>query len=276
MEEIICKYQHRGLYSLIQVLPSNYCTLAAQALLKIKRGNILLCTGFYSFGSGETDGPLGTYFLYRALERLGFTPIIITDTYSEAFFTSQNLTCEIFSFQTDAKLLLANYQPQALIAVERCGRAQDGNYYSMHKKNISEFTPPIDDLFLQACCLTIGIGDGGNEIGMGKYHDLLRTALSIIPSVVATDFLIPATVSNWGAYGLLAALSKIEKINLLPSFEECKEYLHDIVNKGATDGIKGAGQYSVDGFSPSVEKEILDLLKKEVGDCASKNLHENL
>ncbi|MDY0014752.1 MAG: DUF4392 domain-containing protein [Bacteroidales bacterium] len=265
IEAIIGKYQQRGLDALLKALPVNYCRLAAEALEKSQRGHVLLCTGFYSHGSGETDGPPGTYFLYMTLQKLGFIPLIVTDSYSEAYFTSKDLRCEIFDFQTEAKVLLEKYRPQAIIAIERCGRALDGKYYSMHKKDISPCTPPIDALFLQASCLRLGIGDGGNEIGMGKYSEILSHTASIIPSVVETDFLIPATVSNWGAYGLLAAMSNITKTNLLPSFEEVKDYLYFIVNKGATDGIKGAGNYSVDGFSLEIEKEILALLAAEAG-----------
>jgi len=265
IEAIIATYQQRGLTSLMNIMPPNYCLLAAEALWKTTRGHLLLCSGFYSHGSGETDGPPGTYFLYKALQKLGFIPFIVTDSYSEAYFTSKDLRCEIFDFQTEAKVLLEKYRPQALIAIERCGRAIDGKYYSMHKKDISSYTPPIDALFLQASCLKLGIGDGGNEIGMGKYREILSRTASVIPCVVETDFLIPATVSNWGAYGLLAAMSKLTKTNLLPSFEEVKDYLHFIVNKGATDGIKGAGNYSVDGFSLEIEKEILALLTAEAG-----------
>ncbi len=56
---------------------------------------------------------------------------------------------------------------------------------------------------------TIGIGDGGNEIGMGKVHKRVIDHIENgqqIASAVTTDHLITAGVSNWGASALVAAL----------------------------------------------------------------------
>lgn len=272
IESIICKYQRRGLEPLLQKMPSDYCVKAAEALLKVEKSNVFLCTGFYCFGNGETDGPIGTYFLYNALEKLGYLPVVVTDPYSAMFFIFKQLRCETYSHFTKADVIMDKYNVAALIAIERCGRAMDGNYYSMKGRSISAFVSPIDDLFLHTSCLSIGIGDGGNEIGMGNYHDLLRDTIKINPSVIKTDYLIASTVSNWGAYGLLTALSQITNINLLPTFEEVNDYLYYIVNMGATDGIKGPFHYSVDGFNISVEKEILDLLAEEV--LIHKTIHQ--
>lgn len=56
---------------------------------------------------------------------------------------------------------------------------------------------------------TIGIGDGGNEIGMGKAHKQVIDHIDNgqqIASAVTTDHLITAGVSNWGGSALVAAL----------------------------------------------------------------------
>lgn len=37
-----------------------------------------------------------------------------------------------------------------LVAVERAGRAADGNYYNARKVNIKHLVDPIDDIFLAA------------------------------------------------------------------------------------------------------------------------------
>lgn len=37
-----------------------------------------------------------------------------------------------------------------LVAIERSGRAQDGNYYNMRGQNVKHLVDPIDDLFLTA------------------------------------------------------------------------------------------------------------------------------
>ena len=57
---------------------------------------------------------------------------------------------------------------------------------------------------------TIGIGDGGNEIGMGKLPaGLIAQHVpngAQIACVTSCDHLVVAGVSNWGAYGLAAGV----------------------------------------------------------------------
>lgn len=57
---------------------------------------------------------------------------------------------------------------------------------------------------------SIGIGDGGNELGMGKIISLIKSSDipngDVIACTVPTDHLIVSSVSNWGAYALVAAV----------------------------------------------------------------------
>lgn len=65
-----------------------------------------------------------------------------------------------------------------VIAIERSGRAADGNFYSMRAVDMSSLCAPIDDIFVRATALQIastGVGDGGNELGMGKVSALMTT-----------------------------------------------------------------------------------------------------
>jgi hypothetical protein len=58
--------------------------------------------------------------------------------------------------------------------------------------------------------VTIGVGDGGNEIGMGRVRERLAgegELIARIASVVSVDHLVVAGVSNWGAYGIVAQRS---------------------------------------------------------------------
>lgn len=49
-----------------------------------------------------------------------------------------------------------------LVAIERSGRAADGNYYNMRAVNIKHLVDPVDDLFIAAKHIP-GIGTtGGN------------------------------------------------------------------------------------------------------------------
>ena len=260
---ILLRHQRRGLQALYPLLPPAACRDAAADLWRLPKGEILIVTGFCCFGQGETDGPAGSHFLALALKKKGFRPIVVTDRYSSRYFDGEPYPCLRCDTGEETRRVGESHPAVAAIAVERCGRAADGKYYSMKKRDISDVTPPLDLLFWEKSpsCLTIGIGDGGNEIGMGNYHDALQAAGTIIPSCVKTDHCITATVSNWGAYGLMAALEPLAQMPLLPDPEEVAAFLQKIVAMGATDGILGPGHCSTDGFDLRTEAEILEALR---------------
>ncbi|XP_074548984.1 D-glutamate cyclase, mitochondrial [Halichoeres trimaculatus] len=100
-----------------------------------------------------------------------------------------------------------------LVAIERSGRAADGNYYNMRGINIKHLVDPIDDLFIAAKSIpgitTTGVGDGGNELGMGKVRDKVVDLMpkgDLIACDVPADFAITAGVSNWGGYAVACGL----------------------------------------------------------------------
>ena len=63
-------------------------------------------------------------------------------------------------------------------------------------------------------CIHYTIGDGGNEIGMGKIHSRVIassiTNAAEIACVVPTDHLLVCSVSNWGGYALAAAAAVVD------------------------------------------------------------------
>ena len=75
-------------------------------------------------------------------------------------------------------------------------------------RDISAHVEASDDLFeaAQTSSLlieTTGIGDGGNELGMGAVNDAVRRCIplgELIGCATSTSFLVPAGVSNWGGY----------------------------------------------------------------------------
>lgn len=68
----------------------------------------------------------------------------------------------------------------------------------MRGRDVSEFTAPLDRLFLQTRArkiTTIGVGDGGNEVGMANLRDLVEKYVpngSLIAASVSCDHLISA------------------------------------------------------------------------------------
>ena len=263
IEDIILKYSRRGMPVLRELLPENYCLNAAEKILSWKRGTVLLTTGFYVAGYAETDGPLGTMALAGALRKLGFFPVIVTDRYCEGYFEAEDIAVEYMDLDADdaaADAILEKYQPVGLISVERCGRDLNGIYANMRHVDISAGTAPCDALFLKALGTipTIGVGDGGNEIGMGNVAEAVRTRLGLVPAEVKADILVIATVSNWGAYGIVAALEQLTRLPLLLSFSKAERFLRRTVDMGSVDGISHEHIVCVDGFGMETEKEILD------------------
>jgi hypothetical protein len=104
---------------------------------------------------------------------------------------------------------------------------------------------------------TIGIGDGGNEIGMGKLPwDTIRRNIpngDRIACRVPTDHLIVAGVSNWGAYALAAGvlLLRHEKGDANLFDPDCeRELLRVMVERGPlVDGVLGRPSVTVDGLT---------------------------
>ena len=91
LEELILDESRRGMDRISDLLPSDFCARAGRYVLSWPRGRVLLVTGFYVDGRGETDGPPGTRLLYDALLRLGFSPLVVTDLFCAAYFQRAGL-----------------------------------------------------------------------------------------------------------------------------------------------------------------------------------------
>ena len=264
IEDVVLRHSKRGMTVLRSYMSRDYCRQAARRILELEKGTILLTTGFYVAGHAETDGPLGTVVLAKALEKQGFYPVIITDEFCRGFFEAADLEVCYVDVEDGAEkyeALLEKFAPAALISIERCGRNVKNDYANMRGVSIKEYTARTDWLFIQARkqgIPTFGVGDGGNEIGMGNLKEVISGKLELVPCKVKVDTLVIATVSNWGAYAIAAYIQKMTGTKVLPGFSEIKEYLSLIVNMGSVDGVTKEQTLSVDGFSLDVEKEILD------------------
>jgi hypothetical protein len=253
-----------GERNIFGLVVSDQLRLAAQSLRLARRVGIV--TGFFipAAGAGETDGPPGAKAVGRALEQLGIRIDYITDALNAPLLAALGLHPII-----SAADYLAESQPTHLISIERVGRGRDNRYRNMHGDDITRMAAPLDDLFLEAArrgLTTVGIGDGGNEIGMGK---VFAAALESIPhgkeiaSTVPTDFCIAAGVSNWGAYGLAGALSVLAGRDLLPTPAECIDHVERIVREaGAVDGRTHRCEPTVDGLPISASVRMLEDIRR--------------
>jgi len=240
--------------------------LAAAAGALAGAGHALIVSGFYvpEAQAGETDGPPGAQTIGAALTALGVRVSYVTDAPNRPLFAGLGLA----PLHTYAPGLIARLRPTHLIAVERVGRAADGRYYNMRGTDITGHTAPLDELFLEARragLSTIGIGDGGNEIGMGRVADQVRARVaagSRIACVVETDHLIVAGVSNWGAYGLVGALSLLHGADLLPTAEAARDQVLRLVAGGGVDGVTLRAEPTVDGLPLDDSLAVLEQVRR--------------
>jgi len=281
---------------------------AARSIAKLAAGDrVALVTGlltrpWVSMTIGETDGPVGTAALARALS-YGFNaiPVVVTDsslldpigatlraaglavvTLEQARrATSNRRFCGVAvtlgypladdEARAEANRLLDELTPRAVIAIERPGMTERGTYHNMFGQDYSEGRARIDYLVEEAGerrIPTIGIGDGGNEIGMGAIAEAVRKHVphgEILCARVVTDVLLPVGVSNWGCYGIQAALAILtERLELAHNSSLEKHLIEAAAAAGLVDGITGKCEATVDRMPVEVHMGIVQLLRTTV------------
>jgi hypothetical protein len=273
IERVILERDRRGISALQPFLPPDFCSQAA-AFILARPGTALITTGFYilSAGAPETDGPPGAVALGAALQVLGYRVVYVSDRYGVPLLQGlADPSAPVVEFpiappqesRAFAQDLLRRFSPSVLIATERCGLTRQGVYRNMRGVDITPYTARVDELFL-AHPATVGVGDGGNEIGMGKVAEVIPTVPSLPrdPAVTPTTHLVIASVSNWGCYGLVAALSFLTGRRLLASPQEEMERIRATVALGAVDGITGRREPSVDSFPLEENGQVVERLHR--------------
>ena len=276
-------------------------TLAAAQLLaaNVKHGDaVLMISGFImrDYGRPETDGPIGAAVLGRTLALgLGAVPVAVSEAAClpclEACFATAGLIpaafpdlrsgrnrCGFTAFPVDAAQasaaaarLLDELQPKAVVAIERPGAGADGEYHGGGGFKISSFTAKTDVLFAlaqQRGIPTIGIGDLGNELGMGVVGDEVRAHVplgGVIAAHLAADVAVIANISNWGAYGVAACLAAmLGNEDLFHDGAGEIRLIEACVRAGAIDPVGGQLRNWVDGTDATTNAALVDLLRSVV------------
>ena len=267
IEDIILQNDMRNMTSLRPHLPADFATESAQLLLD-HPGKVLIVTGFYILAAAapETDGPPGAAGVGEALSQIGFEVAYVTDKFSKDAMESNACGKEVIEFPLGthnessrfANELIRDWAPTCLVSIERAGLVGDGTYRNWKGLDFSPFNAKIDHLFDQHP-YSVGIGDGGNEIGMGNLRHIIpdQEGLPDDPCVTTTTKLMIASCSNWGGYGLAAALSLLKGKNLLPSVEQGHQWVKDTVAAGAVEGMSAEPRDWVDGRSPEEDSVCL-------------------
>lgn len=251
---------------------------------------------------GESDGPPGAASLARILYRgLGAVPVYINEAChagpiiasSEAAHLmvkpfeqarDRHLGAAIENAPTDQSKISAwvqeiyvKYKPKAVVATERLGAGANG---IVHSATALPLTGP--DAKFQGCIdigevvteankrgiFSVGIGDHGNELGFGTIYD---TVVKTMPkgdqmaTVVKTDVVIPAMMSNWGCYGIEACLAYLlKKPQLIHSPEMEKRIVQACLDAGGLEAMYCTTEFMVDGLDGETSMACMQFLSNIV------------
>lgn len=263
LQQILCADEGgRGLPGAVGTLPLRQ---TAEALLTARR--VVIVTGFPvdcpGGPLGETDGPCGAADMAAAFTALGCEVNLVTDRFSlpmvQAAAQAAAPGTPVYCVPQQnsarwAERLLSALQPTHLIAIERPGRGADGHYHNMRGVVLDRMVADTDTLFLQAKragVVTVAVGDGGNELGMGA---LAQTVARNVPcgariaAVAAADYTLVSGVSNWWGWGMAALLGHAVGRDLLPTEAQATRLLAAVVAAGGVDGCTSAHTLSVDAM----------------------------
>lgn len=282
IEALVCRDVGRKTQEMIAASAGE---LAAAAASLAGARRVGLITGFFVPRGGvaapETDGPVGTALLAAALAACGVPARIAVDTPCAGAVRvavhEAGVEVPVDEVGVDDRpgieRLIKAWREAGIshaVAIERCGKSGDGRPRNMRGVDVSPWTAPLDDLFLGGPWTKLAVGDGGNEIGMGRLPAglIARTVPNgaEIACVTSCDHLVVAGVSNWGAYGLLAALAVLradwsKTIAQFLTAERDLAVTRAVVAKaGAVDGVTARREATVDGFGPEIHGALIDEL----------------
>ena len=280
IEALVCRDVGRKTAELITASAGE---LAAAGRALAGATSVGLITGFFvprgEVAAPETDGPVGTALLAAALAACGVPARIAVDTPCAAAVRAAvdaaggDVAVDEVGVDEDLDRLIGDWRGAGIshaVAIERCGRSADGRPRNMRGVDVSPWTAPLDDLFAAGPWIRLAVGDGGNEIGMGKLPPglIARTVPNgeKIACVTSCDQLVVAGVSNWGAYGVMAALAVARpdwaaRIATFLTAERDLAVTRATVDKaGAVDGVTARREATVDGFGPEIHGPLIDKL----------------
>ena len=276
-------------------------SLAAKMLLKsVKpRDTVILSSGFFDPPSmiAEADGPVGAALLARALcTMLDATPVFLTEVanigHMKALAHAAGmevladldlarttpfkaviipLPIDPQRAQREAIAQLDRVKPAAFIAIEKPSPCPKGRYHTGVGLDVTDVVGKIDCIVNEARrrgIPTIGLGDGGNEVGMGSILEAIQEVVptgKIIGTPLRTDLLIVAAIANWGAYGIEACLAAaLHMPEAIHSLADERRVIDAAARTGLIDPATGVANGWVDGTPPICSESILELLRQMV------------
>lgn len=258
--------------------------IIATSLASQHNSHVGIATGALSpsLPAGESDGPFGAIVLANALLSLGCAVTLLAEEpivpVLRALATHRHIDPEIHALDITAPDQHRAIAPQldALICIEKAGMNPAGLLHSMTGASREGTRAKIDGLVSEmnaAGKLTIGIGDGGNEIGFGNIRDRVKDVVPFgatcscpcgqgVITATRTRYLYPAAVSNWGAYGLAASIAiETKQLSLLHSPADELAFFRIARDYDCRDGQLGTNGPSVDGVRAETSAAICQIIQ---------------
>jgi len=253
---------------------------------------------------GESDGPPGAVSLARILYKgLGAVPVFVNEqchadpiiaashaaglmvkTFEEArdwrlgaaMETAPLRQAEVAAWTRD---LLDRTRPKAVVSTERLGPGANGLIHTATalplqgpenfcRFDVVDISPVVTEASTRGIP-TIGIGDHGNELGFGAIREAVVQAMpkgATLCTTVETDIVLPAMMSNWGCYGIEAALAwLLRRPELLHSPAQEARILRACLDAGGLEAMWCTTEFYVDGLEGETSMAVLQLLKDVVG-----------
>jgi len=176
------------------------------------------------------------------------------------------------------------YRPKALICAEKLGPNEKGVIHGATGLGkelgfIIDLSPLVGEAERRGV-FSVGIGDNGNEFGFGRIYETVREVMPYgkkcqcscgggMATVIKTDVLIPASVSNWGCYGVEAVLAFLLKNrDLMHTPEEEKRILFACLDAVGLEARYCSKRFIADGMPGETSMAVVRLL----GDMVRINL----
>lgn len=252
---------------------------------------------------GENDGPPGAASIARVLYKgLGAVPVyvgeqchmgpvvasshaagVMVKTFEEARDRRLGATTSAAPLEQAhvaewAHRLFDTVRPVAVIAAERLGPGVNGvihnatgHPWSGPHREISFDAVDIAPVMTEAAqrgILTIGIGDHGNEFGFGAIR---QAVLDVMPNghrsctTVATDIVVVAMMSNWGCYGIEAAIAFLKNdLSLMHSARDEERIVRACLDAGGLEAINCSTDSWVDGLDVETSMAVVQFLRNIV------------
>jgi hypothetical protein len=247
--------------------------------------------------TGESDGPPGAASLARALYRgLGAVPVFVCENKHAGPIKASSEAATLMIRPVDAAKrgfgaaletapddqgavkawaasLFDRWQPKAIISIERLGPAPDGVVYNATgiPKGPESGIIDIADVFREAerrGVFSIGMGDHGNEMGFGRIRDAVVRIMpkgDILGTVIKTDVVFPCLMSNWGAYGIEAALAfLLKQPELMHTAKVEERVIRTCLDAGGLEAMWCTTDFIVDSADGESSMAVVQLLNNMV------------